>query len=462
MARKQGLESHDAARLRRALIALAAVAIIGASSLPLADHLRGAGNGAVWNRWIERRAIVAAFIPYLVALLVAVRRPPSRRTILAVAALASVPLLAVLAVGSHDVFSYLFYGRMLAHAHVNPLAVPPSVLASDRWYHLVGWQHTPSVYGPLWTYVCAAASAVWPHILPGVLIVKALSIAGAVTGCMLAARLAGESAESRNRALLFMLWNPLLLFSIAGDGHVDGVLIGLIVGALVARRRDRMATTTVLLIAATLIKAYCGIFLVLHIAGLVLERRRTFRDAALHAGAVVAAFAALYAPLWARRSTFTGLATVAGFFGGTIPALVRDATATVLRHSGDGAQHALLEGADVARIFSAVTMAALLAVLLIRAGRSGRETWLWGAAFAGYILVATWFMPWHALPLVPLAVLQGRRRTMAAFIAGVLALGVTGLYAVPLVRFGVPLLVAFVVWRLDPLWAGRQQRGIAA
>src|ERR1051325_5478879 len=91
------------------LVAGSGAAIVALAALPLADHLLGRGGPAAWNRWQERRAIVAAFVPYLTALLVAWRRPPSRRTIVVVAALASAPLVAVLAVGSHDVFSYLFY-----------------------------------------------------------------------------------------------------------------------------------------------------------------------------------------------------------------------------------------------------------------------------------------------------------------------------------------------------------------
>jgi hypothetical protein len=69
---------------------------------------------------------------------------------------------------------------------------------------------------------------------------------------------------------------------------------------------------------------------------------------------------------------------------------------------------------------------------------------MWAAGFAAYLLAATWFVPWHALPLLPLAAVDARDARGRAFLAAVVAFSFTSMFAVVPVRFGVPLAVGLV------------------
>ena len=59
---------------------------------------------------------------------------------------------------STDVFSYQAYARMFAIYHINPYVHGPSQIRLDPIYNYIGakWIHTPSVYGPLFTFLSAA------------------------------------------------------------------------------------------------------------------------------------------------------------------------------------------------------------------------------------------------------------------------------------------------------------------
>ena len=120
-------------------------------ALPLVSlltHAGAASHGVVWGRFAERRAILIAFIPYGLALIALRRTTVSRRVITGFGVGYMMLLLALPALGSRDLFSYIFYGHMLAHAHLNPLTTAPNHLVGDRWLSFVSWRHTPSVYGP--------------------------------------------------------------------------------------------------------------------------------------------------------------------------------------------------------------------------------------------------------------------------------------------------------------------------
>jgi len=59
---------------------------------------------------------------------------------------------------STDVFSYQMYGRMLTIYHTNPYTHGAISTPLDPLYPYIGagWIYTPSVYGPLFTFISAA------------------------------------------------------------------------------------------------------------------------------------------------------------------------------------------------------------------------------------------------------------------------------------------------------------------
>ncbi len=73
---------------------------------------------------------------------------------------------------SHDLWSYVMYGRMVSAHHLSPYSHVPIDFLHDPLLGRVatGWRHTSSVYGPLFTGVSAAltrvAVAVYEFELP--------------------------------------------------------------------------------------------------------------------------------------------------------------------------------------------------------------------------------------------------------------------------------------------------------
>jgi hypothetical protein len=172
-----------------------------------------AGYRAVYDPRVTVRHAVAA-IGVLVAL--AVVQPP---------------------VASHDVWSYLSYGRMVSVHHASPYTHVPADFPHDPFFHLVGhtWRHTPSMYGP--AFAAVAGAAAWfsgSSVLVGRLCFQLLS-AGALGAILLL-------VWRRTRhpgALLAVGLNPVLVLFTVHEGHND-VLLGLaILGAVLLAERER-------------------------------------------------------------------------------------------------------------------------------------------------------------------------------------------------------------------------------
>jgi hypothetical protein len=134
-------------------------------------------------------------------------------------------VIAVLAppVGSHDLWSYAAYGRLVSTHHVSPFTHVPAAYPHDPMFHLIarGWRHTGSVYGPGFVAMSAVGTA-------------------ATGGSQLATRLFFQVLEAaalgaalliiwrRTRdplALAFIALNPALIVVVNG-GHND-IVVGL-------------------------------------------------------------------------------------------------------------------------------------------------------------------------------------------------------------------------------------------
>lgn len=165
-------------------------------------------------------------------------------------ALCSCTLLAVSPNGeSHDLYDYLFRGRMMDRFGVSPLAVTPNTYPNAPYYRYVAWKKHVDTYGPLWEYTSAiTAKAVrillrWngnfaPQLnCPGSL-AGCQTLAGYITGYrLLALLLTGLSAlllqaivrtidpAAVPQALAIWLWNPLLLMATAVGAHNDALMI---------------------------------------------------------------------------------------------------------------------------------------------------------------------------------------------------------------------------------------------
>ena len=428
-------------------VAVAGAALVAVSAIrPVSFFLHGAHVQPVRVPSAGRSDILLAFVPYLLALWLvrSSERPVPAWLVYGPGIVAAGLLLLAPPTGSGDVFEYAFYGKMLAHGHLNPLTTAPIRMRGDAWFRYVGWKRQPSVYGPVWVYVSTLAALIaGSSIAHAVVLLKIISAGGAIAGCWFASRLAGYEPGARQSTLVACLWNPMLLFAIAGDGHVEGVLLGLVVGGLYARRKERNGVASALLLVASMIKIYCGLFLLLHLVATWRSRTRPSPERRVaHVGLVAAASAGAYMPLWSGRATFSGLVDIGSRFSATLTWLLRDSVGDLLQPIV-GSPHAARISTISVRIFVATVIVAIVVASTKRAGRMP-DARLWGLAFAGYLLVAPWFLPWHLLPLLGLAAISWRSPSDSALAWASLTFSVGALFTPAPIRYGLPIAV-FVV-----------------
>ncbi len=232
---------------------------------------------------------------------VAWRAPSSRRTLVIVIAFAALfrlwPLIAEPRL-SDDLYRYVWDGRVQA-AGINPYQYIPAEeplapLRDEAIYTKINRRdYAPTIYPPLAQMIFfattrASESVTW---------MKLTMVAFEAVGIWAVVWLLASHGLPRQRVLLFA-WHPLLVYEIAGSGHLDALMICFVCLALVARRRNREGLTGALLACAALTKFYPVVL------APALYRRWGWRMPA----AFVAVFAAAYVPYLS-----VGLRRVVGF-----------------------------------------------------------------------------------------------------------------------------------------------------
>jgi len=155
---------------------------------------------------------------------------------------------------SNDVWTFAAQGLML-RSGLDPYSVGPSALGNVHALAAVdpSWRSAPSPYGPLATTVEHLASAISGGSPLGAAIVfRALGVACYIAIGVLAADLAGPR---RVQALTLTVLNPLLLLHVVSGAHLEGVMVALLLGALLAAHQRRWILAVVVACAAGSVKA---------------------------------------------------------------------------------------------------------------------------------------------------------------------------------------------------------------
>jgi|FaiFalDrversion3_1042247.scaffolds.fasta_scaffold00068_4 alpha-1,6-mannosyltransferase len=227
------------------------------------------------------------------------------------AALLGLALLPAYPLTSNDVFHYIMGGRIFWLHGGNPLVDTPIQYSWDPYLFYSDWVASPSPYGPAWIL------SLWlPQRLPQgdpatvVLTYKGFVLALHLLTGLAVWLLAGRLAPQRQRlAATIYTWNPLLLFTVAVDGHNDVLMMLLAVLALYFALGQRwwLAFPAAVLSALSKYVTLLLLPLLLHYGW-----QRTARGGrpglllglALGVGAGVAAMA----PFWQGLDTFRALA----------------------------------------------------------------------------------------------------------------------------------------------------------
>jgi alpha-1,6-mannosyltransferase len=165
----------------------------------------------------------------------------------AIGALWAAPLIAGPALFSRDMYSYLADGELL-RAGLDPYAHAPAALASIHHLALLHavspfWRHTTSPYGPLFTGLAAAVASIYGgHIVLGVILLRALEVAGVALLAVFVPRLARALGADPAWASWAVVISPLTLLELIAAGHNDALMAGLLAcGVYLAVRRRPLA-----------------------------------------------------------------------------------------------------------------------------------------------------------------------------------------------------------------------------
>jgi hypothetical protein len=154
---------------------------------------------------------------------------------------------------SADVYAYAASG-LLARDGLDPYVHGPAALGSLRIVGAVDptWRTAPSTSGPLGLLVQQLAVTVsGGSALGAVIALRVLTVAAVIAIGLLAADLAGPR---RVMALALTVLNPATLLLIVSGAHLEGLLVALLLGALVASSQRRWLLAVVLASAAAGVK----------------------------------------------------------------------------------------------------------------------------------------------------------------------------------------------------------------
>ena len=362
--------------------------------------------------------IVAALLVVLAVYLVAMWFSEHVSPRLIIGSVAAFTVIAVIGppLFSTDVFSYQAYAQMFAHYHINPYLFGPEKIGiyplPNPLATFIGakWINTPSVYGPLFTFLSVPLQATSLTVN-----YYAFKVIGAL--CSAATMyLIWKSAERRGvspkRGVALFGLNPLVTLSGVGGGHNDLLMLMLASGGVYALLSSRERSSGALLAGSAAIKLTGAIVLPFALIGeggrLDLKRRGRRMLGAIAALSLVIAGASYLA------------------FGTGILHMVH----TLQASQDEGAWQSLpgvifqlahLPVTHIERLADTAILAGMILWLLRRVWQ-GRMDWIDGAAWATFAVLATaWsLLPWYCAWMMPLVALTANRRLWYAATAATL------------------------------------------
>ncbi len=171
-------------------------------------------------------------------------RPDPRKLLLASTIVVAI-MVCITPVGSSDTASYAAYGRIAALGRdpysVNSLLfleAQDKNLPAPTYFDVVGklWQHQPSVYGPVATWIQHLAA--W---IGGSSVQTTIWVLMMLNGAMFLAvgLLLLKTSDDPVRATLFWTANPVLIQQLVGGGHFDTFVAAAAIAAIQIARRFR-------------------------------------------------------------------------------------------------------------------------------------------------------------------------------------------------------------------------------
>jgi hypothetical protein len=158
---------------------------------------------------------------------------------------------------SRDVYSYAGQGAMVSF-HIDPYAYGTGVLGATRFNLLAGplWANTPSPYGPTFLSLDGLLTQLSGHqVLADLFLLRLLAVAGVVLMAAALPTLARSAGRDPAAVVVLGAGSPIVLATLVGGAHNDGLMVGLLVAGLAAWKRFGPVPGIVLCALAAGVKA---------------------------------------------------------------------------------------------------------------------------------------------------------------------------------------------------------------
>ena len=307
--------------------------------------------------------------------------------------------------GSHDLWSYTMYGRMVSQYGVSPYSHVPYDFPHDQFLHLVspGWRHTPSVYGPAFVAFSAVGSA-----LAGgsVLVARLYHELSATVAVAIALGLIWRRTRSPAAVMLLGL-NPLVIVSVINGGHNDA-LVGLaVLGAVLLTEERRWSAAGIVLALAVLIKVTALLALPALVAWTLYRfgRRAAGHLAGVTLVSVMLGYAIAGPTALTALDANHKLMSRASLWQ----------SARLLLASGGGHTFGALSRTTWLGVFGLASIATVGLLAVAVAWRHRRDGELGGVvalALTAYLVAGIYVLPWYGMWMLPAACLVRRRATL--------------------------------------------------
>lgn len=374
---------------------------------------------------------------------------------------------------SDDILRYVWDGRVIS-AGFNPYLSAPEdeileALRDDRW-QIMPHKEVPTVYPPL----ALGVFAVGGRSADPVIGIKILLAFCDWIGCALLFLLAERLKVPPSRAVWYA-WNPLVTLEVAGQGHVDGLMIACTVAAVWWLHRARPWQAGLAAAAGVAAKLVPLVALVPWILGRRnADRARPWARNVQFAVAAGLGLIVVFSPVAWTTGMPPGLVTygVSWEFNGPVYEPLWRAVDTL------DPVDAIKGGIDrLKNVFGDWTghepwnrlyhfvYPQFLAKLVAAAGFG--LYWLWicsrprrpvvvaGQVFGAVLLASATVYPWYLLWVLPWAALAGHRAWLAASVLGALAYlpqHIDGLDLFPWIWASIWIPVFVLLWR-SPSWS---------
>jgi hypothetical protein len=385
------------------------LAVLGLCSL--LPYLAARGLGDLRKNTVGFEvAFFGAFALYLIAVALVLRPNlqssnsptpnPQLWLIFAFAVLFRLTLLPMRPTLSDDMYRYVWDGRVQAHGF-SPYRYPPNAKEvtdlhkGDRtiWPY-INRKPVVTVYPP---GAQLAYAGIWRVVGNNLTGFKAAFVLAELLGAALLLQMLRFFNLPLERILIY-LWSPLLIFEVAHAGHVDGLMLPLLIAAFWARVKERHWLLGICLGAATLVKFFPALLLPALIpAGQVSNLPGRIRPALKMLTAFALTLALGYLPylLWGG-----------GVIGFLPQYFNENFNLGLARLLFDFAARHQLPGATLANAVTFGGLAVMGSVFLFRPAADGRAALLRCVWLIGWFTLFTQnLFPWYLLWLLPLVTL---------------------------------------------------------